>query len=280
MPTVGFDGTITENYWSNIMWRSGEIAFRHGVWSGGVTTAAVGTRTVSVSAIDCMIAGIWHTTSSPTTVSLAANTSGNPRMDIIVAEADWSTNTVTIKAVQGTPSPSPVRPVLALGGGSLWQMQLARIIVPNGASTITAGQIELCRPLPRKPIVYRMDPLIQTIGGAATTWRGLGVLAIEDPGWSYNVWPAASVRFATSVGSGYMRIRITNQETGAVYGEGVSNDTRANKSPALIAGSTANAWNGPLRLQLEMLGVEYASTEQINVLDHPSNHFTLTVLPA
>ena len=80
------------------------------------------------------------------TLSLAANSSGLPRIDLICAEIAWSrsgaaTNSATagaLVAVTGTPNANPVAPSLptsAKSPGVLWRTALATVPVPNGATT-------------------------------------------------------------------------------------------------------------------------------------------------
>lgn len=287
MVTVGFQGTVDESAWSNYMWRANEIAFRHGVWSGGDVSVGVGTRAVDISPIDCIIAGIWHTTTAVTTLTIGANTDAQSRarIDLIVAEANWTLKNVTLKPLPGTPAtnPVPVNPTQTVGG--LWQMPLARVRVPAGATGILTANTEPCKPLPRKPIVYRLNPQIETVSGGATNWRGLGVIDLVDPGWSYRVDLGASVRFNATETSGYMRIRVASVDGASVYGEGVSASTKAvaagvGKAPAVIGGQITSALNGTRRFQLETFPAEYSASEQIQVLDHPSNHYTLVLRPA
>lgn len=81
------------------------------------------------------------------TLAIAANSSGNPRWDVVyatlVATAGSnpsglpnSGNTVSIAMAQGTPSASPVKPTLAAG-----QVQIGSILVPNGAASAAACTI-------------------------------------------------------------------------------------------------------------------------------------------
>lgn len=290
MATYGFQGTIDESVWSQMLWRMHEIGFRHGVWSGGVVSPGTGVRALDISAIDAVIAGIWHTTTGVTTIFPTANTDGQgrSRVDLVVAEANWAVGqkNVTLKALTGTPATNPVPVNPTLSAGSLWQMPLARVTVPAGATALTAGQIEICKPLPRKVIVYRLTPQIEHVQGNASTWRGLGVITVDDPGWSYRVDVGALVRFNATEGSGYMRMRIASPDGTTVYGDTITGSTKIDsyreggKQPAIIGGQISGVLNGPTRMQLEILPAEYSGGEVIQVLDHPANHYTLAIRPA
>lgn len=76
-----------------------------------------------------------------TTVTIGSNSSGNPRIDLVVltvndAAYSGSSNNAVLSVVQGTPAGSPTAP--ATPNNSI---ALAQIAVANGASTIGSGQI-------------------------------------------------------------------------------------------------------------------------------------------
>jgi len=78
-----------------------------------------------------------------TNVSIANNTSGNPRIDIIVLRVDnttppnnEATNVFIIEAVQGTPAGSPVAPTTPANS-----KKVAEIAVANGATSIVNANI-------------------------------------------------------------------------------------------------------------------------------------------
>jgi hypothetical protein len=85
----------------------------------------------------------WQTDGAGITRAIAANASGQPRIDLAVLRlnrADW---TVTFQILQGTPAASPVAPTVTQvdGPSGVWEMPLANIAVANGAATITAANV-------------------------------------------------------------------------------------------------------------------------------------------
>jgi len=90
-------------------------------------------------------------------VSVSANSSGNPRVDAIVAYVDLSasagtdaTNVLKFACVAGTPASSPVIPdntaiLSAIGAGNPYII-LASVAVANGASVIATANISDLRP--------------------------------------------------------------------------------------------------------------------------------------
>lgn len=85
-------------------------------------------------------------------VTIAANASGNPRIDAVVVKIDTVTtpdntasNIATLVAVQGTPAASPTAPSdgtiqTAVGAGNAFY-RLADVTVANGAASITTANI-------------------------------------------------------------------------------------------------------------------------------------------
>ncbi len=85
----------------------------------------------------------WETDGAGITRSIAANGSGQPRVDLAVLRlnrADW---TVTFQVIQGTPSASPVAPspTQSEGPSGVWEFPLAVVAVANAAATITAANV-------------------------------------------------------------------------------------------------------------------------------------------
>lgn len=107
----------------------------------------------------------WETDGAGIIRAIAANTSGQARVDLAVLRlnrADW---TVTFQVIQGVPAVAPVAPTATQQTGStgVWELPLAKIRVANGASTLTAANVE--------PLYWYVSPpnysaLASQIGGA------------------------------------------------------------------------------------------------------------------
>jgi hypothetical protein len=291
MPSYGWDGTLTEGVESNKLYRGMEGGYRHVVWSGGVVSAGTG-RAVNVAAIDGVIGGsIWFTESA-TTVALDANATTNPRIDYIVAEANWASNTVTITKVTGQAAATPTAPALTQNAGGVWQMPLARVTVAAGATSIAATAIEGARPLVRA-IQYFTSPVSpESMRGSATSWKALGGVIVFDPGWPYRLQVSGAVRFDSTLSGGFMRIRIVETGTETVYGSGMTdflgavpfsngNDRPGSgRSVAHITARMSEVLTGTHRLTMEMSPVDIDSVDSPRVLDHAVNHFSVVRFPA
>lgn len=88
-----------------------------------------------------LVYGMWYYTDTSEVVSVAANASGNPRIDTVVLRKSWAAQTVRIAILQGTPAGSPVPPTLTQTVSVTWEIPLADIAVANGFVSITNANI-------------------------------------------------------------------------------------------------------------------------------------------
>lgn len=88
-----------------------------------------------------LVHGTFYENDSTETVAISPNASGNPRIDIVCLEKDWTAQTVRLAVVEGTPAASPTPPTLTQTNGVLWQIPLAHVAVANGFVTISDANI-------------------------------------------------------------------------------------------------------------------------------------------
>jgi hypothetical protein len=88
-----------------------------------------------------LVHGSFYKSTAVETLAIAANSSGNPRVDSVVLTKLWATQTVRLEILQGTPAGSPVQPSLTQSSGVKWQLRLADIAVANGFATIVTGDL-------------------------------------------------------------------------------------------------------------------------------------------
>lgn len=141
-PFVGGGGTaVNEDQWS-IMAR----AFRaDGVIGGYADELEVygdsSGRQVKVKTGRASVRGHWYESTAEETIAIAANSSGNPRIDRVALRLDPSANSIVLAVVQGTPAGSPSAPSLTQTDVGVHEISLAQVAVANGASTIAAGNV-------------------------------------------------------------------------------------------------------------------------------------------
>lgn len=139
-----YDGTISEAQWAVI----GSPHQREYV-EGCAVTAGTGTREVDIAS-----GTVWtqngYDTVSGATLTLAENTSGQPRKDYICAYVNYTTNDTALVAVTGTPAASPSPPVASLSrtAGIGWHVPLAEVDVASGVGVLSAGAVRDVRPGP------------------------------------------------------------------------------------------------------------------------------------
>jgi len=74
---------------------------------------------------------------SPTFVAAEAQ----PRIDRVVARITWSQFSGTIAVIHGQPAVNPAPPPMARDGGSVWDLQLAQVLVAPGTIAITDAMV-------------------------------------------------------------------------------------------------------------------------------------------
>lgn len=105
-----------------------------------VKPQAVPNKTVYVDTGAILIKGAMRSLASVVNLTLADNTSGNPRIDRIVARINYTDRKIEFVVKQGAPGASPEAPAL-VRNTTYWELSLAQIALANGYSTITASEI-------------------------------------------------------------------------------------------------------------------------------------------
>jgi len=101
--------------------------------------------------------------------AVAANSSGNPRIDTLVLRVDFVAQTVRAVLKQGTPAGSPTRPALTQSAGVLWESPLADIAVANAFVSL-ADAVITNYPLPANlHSVLAHDSILNTQGAELVT---------------------------------------------------------------------------------------------------------------
>ena len=126
---------------------------------GGLEVTTGTGMTVNVSAGECRCGSIMGISNSQ--VSLDVNVGDNTynRIDSVVIQyVQGDPSTLSIAILEGQPSASPVAPTLTKSYNSLWQMEIAQILVPSNVTTASQCTIT------DKRIIYNsLDSLIDPI---------------------------------------------------------------------------------------------------------------------
>lgn len=144
----GFPFTSVNNdrTYSSGDWREYFVSlFSNGVVDGNlnklqIKPQAVPNKTIFVDTGSIIINGAVLSNTSTKTLSIAENTSGNSRIDRIVARLNLTDRKISFAVVQGTPAASPSAPALTRNT-TTYEMSLAQILLTNGYSTIVSENI-------------------------------------------------------------------------------------------------------------------------------------------
>lgn len=119
-----------------------------GVWGDPADSSVVYTTTglqvfVRAAKFASVRGHAWTSGSTDVTLTIGANTSGQTRVDRVVLRLDRST--WDVRAVVKAGSPGAGAPALTrdTGDTGVFEVQLARVTVPNGASSVTVQREEL-----------------------------------------------------------------------------------------------------------------------------------------
>ncbi len=141
---TGAGDAVTSSQWRDIFkWLNGIIT------AGDLAVSAGTGMAVNVGTGKAMTGGLWYYNDASLSLAIAAANPSNPRIDLVVIQADLSAQTVAAVVKTGTPAGSPVAPTVEQDA-SKWEIALAQVLVPAGASssasfTITDERV-LCAP--------------------------------------------------------------------------------------------------------------------------------------
>lgn len=121
--------------------------FKSGVFIGTLAVAATGTMTVTVAPGLAFLDGKLRTFDTETSLTVPTASSTYPRIDSIVVERNNTDRKITLKVVQGKYSGSSPTAADPVRTGGIYQLVLAHIAIPAGATKITASDITDTRAL-------------------------------------------------------------------------------------------------------------------------------------
>lgn len=164
----GPGANVTEDGWRRFMKHLRGDGVIRGYANEFLTFGDSSGRQVKVGTGECWIKGNWGESTAQKTISIAANSSGNPRIDFVVLRNDFLNNRIEIDVITGTPAASPVAPALTQNT-SKWEIGLALVAVANGAVTITAGNVTDFRTFIDGSCRYTVDSGLQTVATSTDT---------------------------------------------------------------------------------------------------------------
>lgn len=99
-------------------------------------TAGTGLQ-VAVAAGQAMVRGHFYISTASENLTIAAANASNPRIDSVVLRLDPTANSILLAVVTGTPASSPVAPTLTQTDAGVFEFQLATVLVPAAATSVS-----------------------------------------------------------------------------------------------------------------------------------------------
>ncbi|MFF2525889.1 hypothetical protein [Streptomyces liangshanensis] len=148
-----------------------------------VVSAGAGLNvTVRAEAAASVRGHAWYSGTSPVTLPIAPNATGQPRTDRVVLRLDRATWTVRAVILQGTPGSGAPPLTRDTGSTGTWEVLLAQVTVPAAATSVTVVRSELY-------IGTRVRPALST---QLNPYPDLGEMAYETNTGRMRVWNGSS----------------------------------------------------------------------------------------
>lgn len=146
MEKYGFFNDINDDriYFSEDFARYFKKYFTNGVFNNELKVTANNDMTVTIESGDANIEG-YRYTNTENLVKNIDNADGSlSRIDNIVLRLDLTNRLISTQVVKGSFSVSPIAPDL-VRNATIYDLRLAKITIPAGATSITQSHIEDCR---------------------------------------------------------------------------------------------------------------------------------------
>ena len=126
---------------------------------GGLEVTAGTGMTVNVSAGECRCGSIMGISNSQMSLDINVGDNTYSRIDSVVIQYTYGDpSLLSVAVLQGEPSASPVAPTLTKSYNSLWQMEIAQILVPPNVTTTAE-----CTITDKRVIYSSLDSIIDPI---------------------------------------------------------------------------------------------------------------------
>jgi hypothetical protein len=238
------------------------------------------TASIDVLAGAALVQGIAYINDATVSFTIAANASGNPRIDTVVVQADYALQTIRLVLKQGTPAASPVAPALTQSANIMWEIPLADIAVANGFSTIAQTAISPRQDWVNAPPAVYLDHVLNNSGATlnhgqvviadTTADRAATTIATRDSKRVLGVWQGQT---ANGAYGRVLRLGIGYVHTDAAVTRGDLLTTSTTAGSATTPGTLQAAANAVLGRALETtsgagLVLAYINPHTVNMADY------------
>lgn len=132
---------VTESGWQAMQRRTGNPGVIRDSLNGLSPFGDSTGMQVKVNTGEIWAEGVWGSVTSLATLPIAANSSGQPRRDLVVWRIDSTNNRVELDVITGTPAADATIPALTRNT-SIFEGPIAFVDVANGAVTIAAADVK------------------------------------------------------------------------------------------------------------------------------------------
>lgn len=193
-----------------------------------VQAQSVPSTSIDVLAGSALVQGIAYLNTATVSFVIAANASGNPRIDTVVLQADYALQTVRLVVLQGAAAATPAVPALTQSANVLWEIPLADIAVANGFTSITNAVITPRHEWVNAASGVYLDNVLNNSGGTLVD----GDVVVWDTSTDRAV--TITTTFDDPLLAGVWRGRTANGSYGRVQTEGIG---VVNASAAITRGT-------------------------------------------
>lgn len=198
-----------------------------------------------------LVNGRWYANTATVALTIAANASGNPRIDTVILRADYSLQTIVLAVLQGTPAVTPTPPALTQTDLVLWEIPLSDVAVANGFVSIAQTDITPRHEWANAPL----GSYVIALNNSGITLTD-GTVVIWDTGTDRAV--TTTTTYNHHLVAGVIRGRVSNGGYALVQTEGtgyVIVDGSYARGTGLYPGTTAGRAQGVSGIPNGTLGI-------------------------
>lgn len=167
-----------------------------------------------------IVDGTTYINDAAITIPVAANASGNPRIDTVVLRKSFGIQEVRSAILAGTPAATPAPPALTQSAGVTWEIPIADIQVANGAVSITTANITPRTPYANAADGVTLDRLLNNTASALVNGDMVNIDSTANR--AVNNTPSLAARPPT-ITIGPWQARIAAAGIGRVLYKGIGN---------------------------------------------------------
>lgn len=276
--TVGDAGPYSDTQWQTT-WKDLMLGF---LANSGVLPVSNGTSgnkplwvqadspasaSVDVLAGSALVAGTWYNSSATENIPIAANASGNDRIDLLVLRNDYVAQEVRLLLRQGTPAATPAAPTLVQSVGVTWEIPLAEIYVSNGFVNIQDSDITWAGDFAVLPPLVIVPDMLNAAGADIQAGQPVKLETSNDRALN-DLGGNTEFVLGTAVG------RILSTEYGSMALKGMAvleSDAAVSRGAALKPSSTAGLVTPEMDINAYAIALETLSGagKLLALIDHP-----------